>query len=188
MKMLRNMVIVALMGSGIAAIAMDTESQAWRAKPLKEKLQIVEQEKEAALNRFRSSVGKSTTPEESAKVAADAALATELDKLENLLLIEQSKEKIDVLKANLERVRQLAREKKRAWYSLSSSSSSSSRDASQAYGNPEGESLNLSPSLSAPSKATKEQIGQSERKLELELDKERERLKKLQNPENDYYQ
>jgi|GEM_PF-2625959 hypothetical protein len=178
MKILRNMVIVGLIGFAVLSIAMDfdTQSEAWQAKPLKEKLEIVEREKEAALNRFRSKVGKQDiSPEE---VAQEAATATNLDKLENILLIEQSREKIQELEAGLERVREQARTKKRSWFS-SSSSSSSSRDALRSYGTLEGESSILYPS----SKATKEEISQAERKIELMLDKERDNLKKLETQE-----
>jgi hypothetical protein len=157
MKILRNMVIVALMGvtGWIFAMAIDPTSKRWQNKPLKEKLEIVGREKEAALNRFRAKVGNDTLEE----VQKEADVAKTLDDLENVLLIEQSQEKIKDLQESLDRVRGRLR-RASSWFS----SSSSSRDSS----------------------FTKEEIKQAERKIELELDKERDNLKKLQHPNLEY--
>lgn len=184
MKILRNMVIVALIGvtGWTFAMTIDTQSQAWLAKPLKEKLEIVSREKEEALNRFRAKVGQDTL----AEVKKEADAATKLDELENVLLIEQSQARIKDLEESLGRVRRRMKRSGSSWFSFSSSSSSSSQDTSQGYGKSGGVGSNLSPSSSRP--PTKEEFEQGERKLELELDKERENLKRLKNRNNNDYQ
>lgn len=140
----------------VRKVGIDPHEQAWLAKPLKEKLEIVKGQKKAALERFRSKVGKATSEE----VNKEARLATDLDKLENTLLIQEAQQKIQDLEGELGRVRRRLT-RSGSWFS---SSSSSSRDSS----------------------FTKEEIKQVERRIELALDKERENLKRLQNPNAEY--
>lgn len=106
MKMIKNITIALLVSYCAWVMTMNVElgmlPSNWNELTLSEKIKAIAEEKEAALSRFRSAVGKAGMQEDARKAAADA---TKLDNLHDTLLIEKSKEKISDYEKNLENIR-----------------------------------------------------------------------------------